>query len=88
MPTFREQGFDLLSENWHGLAAPHGIPAAIVERLNQVIPTLMQRKDVQEKMAIYGNFYRPMSGSEFNSYVAAQIEYWKPQIIAAGVAGQ
>lgn len=88
VPTFREQGFDLLSENWHGLAAPHGIPAAIVERLNQVIPTLMQRKDVQEKMAIYGNFYRPMSGSEFNSYVAAQIEYWKPQIIAAGVAGQ
>ena len=86
--TFREQGVDMVTENWHGLTAPARLPSAITERLVRGLDTLLQRKDVLEKLAVYGVFMRPMNSAAFNSYVAAQIEYWKPQIVAAGVAGQ
>ena len=88
VPTFREQGFDLVSENWHGMTAPAGLPAAIAARMHQVLLALMQRKDVLDKLAVYGVFYKPMTGPAFNAYVVAQVDYWRPQIIAAGVAGQ
>ena len=88
LPTFREQGFDMTSENWHGLTAPPGLPPAIANRIHQVLLALMQRKDVLDKLAVYGVFYKPMTGPAFNAYVAAQVDYWRPQIVAAGVAGQ
>lgn len=88
VPTFREQGFDLLSENWHGMTAPAGLPAPIANRMHETLTALMLRKDVLEKLSVYGIIYKPMTGPEFRTYVAAQVDYWKPQIIAAGVAGQ
>ncbi len=88
LPTFCEQGLDMVSENWHGLTAPPGLPPAIATRVHQVLLALLQRKDVLDKLAIYGIFYKPMTGPAFNAYVAAQVDYWRPQIIAAGVAGQ
>ncbi len=86
VPTFREQGFDLLSENWHGISAPAGLPAPIVTRLSSVLSSLMQRKDVLDKIATYGVFYKPMA--DFKGFVAAQVDQWRPWIIAAGIAGQ
>ena len=86
--TFREQGFDMVTENWHGMTAPPALPAAISGRLNQVLMALLQRKDVLDKLAVYGVFYKPMTSAAFNAYVAAQVDYWRPQIVAAGVAGQ
>ena len=88
MPTFREQGFDMTVENWHGMTGPAALPAAISTRMYQVLGTLLQRKDVLDKLAVYGVFYQPMTGAAFNAYIASQIEVWRPQIIAAGVAGQ
>lgn len=86
--TFKEQGFDMSVEYWHGLSAPAGLPAPIAERMEATLAKLMQRKDVLDKLGIYGVFYKPMSRKAFNDYVRDQLEVWKPQIIAAGVAGQ
>lgn len=86
--TFKEQGFDMTVENWHGLSGPANLPAAISNRVYQVVQELVKRKDVLDKLAVYGVFYRPMSGAEFNAFIPAQIAAWKPQIVAAGVAGQ
>ncbi len=88
VPTFREQGFNMTVENWHGLSGPAGLPASITGRLQQVLGVLLQRKDVLDKLAVYGVFYLPMTGPAFNAYIAEQIDIWRPQIIAAGVAGQ
>lgn len=35
VPTFREQGYPLVSTGWGGLVAPKGTPAAMVARLSQ-----------------------------------------------------
>ncbi len=34
VPTFREQGFDLVATEWYGLLAPAGTPKPIVAKLN------------------------------------------------------
>jgi tripartite-type tricarboxylate transporter receptor subunit TctC len=34
VPTFREQGFDLVALEWYGLLAPSGTPKPIVAKLN------------------------------------------------------
>ena len=34
VPTFREQGFDLVAMEWYGLLAPAGTPKPIVAKLN------------------------------------------------------
>ena len=86
--TFREQGVDMTVENWHGMTGPAALPAAITARMSEVLSALLQRKDVLDKLAVYGVFYQPMTGAAFNAYVTAQIDVWRPQIIAAGVAGQ
>ncbi len=86
--TFREQGFDMNVEFWHGLSAPAGLPADIAKRMDQVITEVMQRPDVQERIGTYGLFYRPMSRDGFNQLVVNQLEQWRPWIVAAGVAGQ
>ncbi len=88
IPTFREQGIDMTVDNWHGMTAPPGLPAAIGARMIDVLAGLLRRRDVLDRLAVYGVFTRPMAVAAFNAYVAAQIELWKPQIIAAGVAGQ
>lgn len=86
--TFREQGVDMTVENWHGMTGPANLPPAITTRMAQVLNTLLQRKDVLDKLAVYGVFYQPMTGPAFNAYIASQIDVWRPQIVAAGVAGQ
>ena len=88
LATFREQGIDMTVENWHGMTAPAGLPVAISSRVYAVLTALLQRKDVIDKLAVYGVFHRPMTGPAFNAFLAAQIELWRPQIVAAGVAGQ
>ena len=34
MPTFREQGIDLVVTEWYGLLAPAGTPQPIIAKLN------------------------------------------------------
>ncbi len=86
--TFREQGLDMTVEYWHGLSAPAQLPTEIAGRMEEALRTLMGRQDVLDKLGVYGVFYKPMTRDAFNGYVRAQLEIWKPQIIAAGVAGQ
>ncbi len=88
LATFREQGYDMTVENWHGMTAPPGLSAPIANRMHQVLTALLQRKEVLDKLVAYGVFYKPMTTAAFNNYIANQIDVWRPQIVAAGAAGQ
>jgi len=41
VPTAREQGFDIEVAKFRGLAAPHGLPAGIIQDWNTAIPALL-----------------------------------------------
>ena len=52
VPTTAEVGMpDLLAENWHGMVAPAGTPAAIVALLNRITTEALQDPTVKEKLA-------------------------------------
>ena len=71
-------------------ATGHPVPAAY-EKANPALQTVAVGLDmarVLDKLGVYGVFYKPMTRDAFNGYVRAQLEIWKPQIMAAGVAGQ
>jgi tripartite-type tricarboxylate transporter receptor subunit TctC len=86
VPTFREQGYDIVSENWFGFSAPAGLSPAISARLDAAVREVIALPDVQERFQKLGVTAGPRMGTaEFTKFVAEQVEAWRPRIIAAGV---
>src|SRR5579871_861471 len=55
VPTTAEVGMaDVQAENWYGMVAPAGTPAAIVQKLNDVAIQAMRDPEVKEKLASQG----------------------------------
>jgi tripartite-type tricarboxylate transporter receptor subunit TctC len=47
VPTFREQGFEVVGGSMRGVAAPAGVPRAIVEKLATTIRDVMADPEFQ-----------------------------------------
>jgi tripartite-type tricarboxylate transporter receptor subunit TctC len=82
--TFREQGYDIVSENWFGFSAPAGLSPAIVAKLDHAVREVVVLPAVQEQFHKLGVTTVPMAPGEFSRFVSQQIEAWRPRIIAAG----
>ena len=84
VPTFREQGVDIVLENWLGVSGPAGMPPELVEKIHVEVAEAVALPAVQEKLKTWGIETRPMTSPEYSAFVAEQIEVWKPLIIDAG----
>ena len=84
--TFREQGYDIVSENWFGFSGPAGMSPAIAAKLDRAIKEVIALPAVQEQFHKLGVTAAPMGPEEFTRFVAQQIVVWRPRIIAAGAA--
>jgi len=49
VPTFREQGWDVISEVWYGVAAPAGTPQDIVVHLSNLFQEIMEIPEIIEQ---------------------------------------
>lgn len=83
LPTFREPGHDMVIKNRHGLSGPSGIPAPTVQRLQAGLAEICARPTVLKQFATIGNFYVPMPGADFPTFVADQVDLWRPMIVVA-----
>ena len=54
VPTFREQGFDVVTPSPLGIAGPKGLPADIVRKLEGAVKTAMDDSAFQQAAANYG----------------------------------
>ena len=63
VPTFKEQGHDWSIAGWRGLAAPIGIPADRLERLEAAIGELAHSEELRDFMSQAG-FNLSLEGSE------------------------
>jgi len=87
VPTTAEVGMpDLLAENWHGMVAPAGTPAAIVAALNRITTEALQDPTVKEKLAVQGATVVGDSPEHFHAFLESEIARWAKVIKAAGVA--
>lgn len=84
VPTFREQGFDIVSLSWFGLSGPAGLPAPIVERLAAETRVVLARPDVRSRFDDFGGTPGAMSPAQFTAFVQAEYDVWGPVVRASG----
>ena len=86
VPTFREQGYDVVIENWVGLSGPAGIKPDVIEKIHDTALAVFANPKVQARLVELGITHRAMSSAEYTSLVAELIDVWAPLIKSAGIA--
>ncbi len=49
-PTFTEAGLPFVYDSWFGLLAPHGVPAAVLNKISQDWGDALKTPDMQDKL--------------------------------------
>jgi tripartite-type tricarboxylate transporter receptor subunit TctC len=86
IPTYREEGFDVVSGSWVGFFAPAKTPDAIVLRLNSEINEIMKAPDVLAALAKIGFDPIVKDHAETDAYFKSEIGNWAKMVRAAGVS--
>jgi tripartite-type tricarboxylate transporter receptor subunit TctC len=77
VPTIAEAGVPgYVSENWWGILAPAGTPAAVLKRLYGAIQTALKSSDLRADFAREGAVTSTMNSSEFGDYMKSEIAKW------------
>ena len=85
VPTTAEIGLPtVLSDNWYGLAAPAGVPKAILDRIHAATVTVLKTREAAEPMMAQGAVIRPMTPAEFTDFIRLEREKWGPVVKASG----
>ena len=85
VPTFREQGFDIVVTEWYGLLAPAGTPKPIVAKLNAEMRRILALPLGERVSAID---LAPSSPEELRDFVKHEIDVWAPVIKKLGIKPQ
>jgi tripartite-type tricarboxylate transporter receptor subunit TctC len=86
VPTFKEQGIDLVASEWYALLAPAGTPRPIVDKLNKelrrifAIPNLSDRLSSIELAA--------STPEEARGFIKSEIARWAPVIKKLGLKAE
>jgi tripartite-type tricarboxylate transporter receptor subunit TctC len=86
LPTVAEVGYPGYEvTNWHGLIAPRGVPAEIVERLNREVNELIKGEEMKKSLAADG--LEPAGGSpaQFAEVLKVEAARWAKVVKQAGI---
>jgi tripartite-type tricarboxylate transporter receptor subunit TctC len=85
VPTAREAGLEGYEQTiWFGLNAPAGTPAAIIERLNRELNTILETPQMKKELAEDGQSSILMTPAQYDAFVTKEREKWAPIVKAAG----
>ncbi|MFL6928519.1 MAG: Bug family tripartite tricarboxylate transporter substrate binding protein, partial [Xanthobacteraceae bacterium] len=85
VPTFREQGFDLLVTEWYGLLAPARTPNPIVAKLNAEMRRILALPLGERLAAIDLDASSP---EELGTFIRSEIDRWGPVIKKLGLKAE
>lgn len=88
VPTFREQGVDLVAAPWYALFAPAGTPSDVIQKLSRAAISSIQDPAVNKKlveMELEPTGYGP---DRLAQIMKADHEKWGPPIRASGFTPQ
>ena len=54
IPTFKEQGIDIIGNNWYGIAAPKGLPVEVKNKLTEGFAKMINDPEFQKNMENIG----------------------------------
>ena len=69
---------------WYGVIGPAGMPAALVERLNQELLQVLKQPDVHERIVNDGSEPVGSSPREFHDFMAADLAKWAKVVKESG----
>ena len=77
IPTFEELGYKgFEGQQWYGIMGPAGMPAALVNQLNEALNKVLTQQDFKDKLASEAVQLWAMSPDAFKAYVKTDIERW------------
>ena len=84
VPTVAEGGLaGFEADQWYGIVAPTGTPAAVVSRLNAEINKALGAADVAQQLATEGAEPTPTTPQAFGQWIAREIPRWA-EVVKAG----
>ena len=86
VPTFREQGHDLVFDVWGGLAAPKGLPVAVLARLESACREAYRSAAYEQTRVNLGMAASYRSGREFAEFIRAEARKNEALLRDAGLA--
>lgn len=84
VPTFREQGFDLVAKPWYALFAPAGMPPAVLERLSNAAIAAVQDPALNKRLADMGVEPSGYGPDRLGAILRADHARWGEVIRASG----
>jgi tripartite-type tricarboxylate transporter receptor subunit TctC len=72
LPTFRENGVDLVIGAFHGVYVPKGTPQSVIDKLANAIEQTMKSKEVLANMDNVGAGVAFLRGEEAKDFLAKQ----------------
>jgi len=85
VPTMKEQGMPgFVTENWYGLFAPAGTPAALVKRLNGALNTVLDSKEARMSLDKMGSADVKGTPEAFAKFIASELPLWESVVKRSG----
>ena len=78
LPTFKEEGYDLLSSVYHGVGVPQGTPPDVVGTLEKTFLDIANREDVRALKLKSGIVPIAMPSAEARALIEARVKAWAP----------
>jgi tripartite-type tricarboxylate transporter receptor subunit TctC len=80
VPTFREQGFNIVASTWFALSGPAGLPKDIVDRLNREVYRIMNLPEVRQRFSQDAIEFKTMTPDELTKLFEIEIARWTPVV--------
>lgn len=92
VPTLSESGVKGLNgfeaDQWYGLVAPAGTPAAITQKLNQIVNKSLSTPDVIARMKSEGAIAAPTTPENFEKLIQSEIKRWRVVVLKADIKSE
>lgn len=86
IPTSKEVGLsNIIGSAWNGLVVPAGTPAAVIEKLNSTLNTILKQEDVQEAFTKQGMTTMGGSAEDFKKFLHDDAQKWQAVITNAHI---
>lgn len=84
LPTVAESGYKgFEADQWYGVVAPAGTPAAIVTKLNARINQALDSPELKTRLQSEGATANPTTPEAFGALIIRELARWKP-VVQAG----
>lgn len=86
VPTMQESGIpDYEVNSWYGVCAPSATPAAILDKLNADITSVLRIPALQQRLSELITEITPTSRQDFDRFIRSEIERWAKVIHGANI---